>query len=524
METPANEQQLDFNLEVVNLPQIPALWTVRDIYENANGRVLRMLNEDRRLERKAVAFNPRELGDYLSMWSNTGPDGGLVVIGIDNSGAIAGCRTASSDTINALEDCWRVYCPDARIESKRVSVENNKGFLDFVILFLVHYRKDKVVRHVSGKAFRRSGDKKHELRDEEIRELQIEKGEVQFELEPVSLIFPQDFNNDLVEKFCANVRVLKGLELHHESKDILAQQRLGTLERGRLIPNNACCLLLAKEPHLHFPGCKIRIMRFDGEFEGSGVDYNLVKDIVIEGPLPILISQAEQHISAQLRDFSALGSDGRFYSVPEYPKVAWYEGIVNACCHRSYGLRNMTIFIKIFDDKMLIVSPGALPPMVTPENIYETHNPRNPFLMEAMRYFDFVKCANEGTRRMRDAMSENRLPAPAFNHSLSGNVNVTVKLQNNHKQRRRYIDSDVARDVVSEEAFGKLSEEEKRIINYVVEYETVKVSQAARHLSRDWGTAKKILERLTSLNILTRLCRQDIARDPKAVYVLRIQT
>ncbi len=73
--------------------------------------------------------------------------------------------------------------------------------------------------------------------------------------------------------------------------------------------------------------------------------------------------------------------------------------------HRSYGLRNMNIFIKMFDDRLVIESPGAFPPFVTPDNIYDSHHPRNPHLMNALYFLDFVKCANEGTRRMRDMMA-----------------------------------------------------------------------------------------------------------------------
>jgi ATP-dependent DNA helicase RecG len=74
----------------------------------------------------------------------------------------------------------------------------------------------------------------------------------------------------------------------------------------------------------------------------------------------------------------------------------------------------MNIFVKMFDDRLVVESPGAFPPPVTPENIYDTHNPRNPHLMNALFYLDYVKCAHEGTRRMRDMMIGANLPAPEF--------------------------------------------------------------------------------------------------------------
>ena len=71
--------------------------------------------------------------------------------------------------------------------------------------------------------------------------------------------------------------------------------------------------------------------------------------------------------------------------------MAWYEALVNACVHRSYNLKNMNIFIRMFDDRLEIESPGGFPPLVTPENIYYTEHPRNPFLFNAMFYLKLVR-------------------------------------------------------------------------------------------------------------------------------------
>jgi ATP-dependent DNA helicase RecG len=59
----------------------------------------------------------------------------------------------------------------------------------------------------------------------------------------------------------------------------------------------------------------------------------------------------------------------------------------------------MNVFVKMFDDKLVIESPGGFPPLVTPENIYTSHHPRNPTLMRAMFYLGLVKEHAEGTKR-----------------------------------------------------------------------------------------------------------------------------
>jgi ATP-dependent DNA helicase RecG len=70
-------------------------------------------------------------------------------------------------------------------------------------------------------------------------------------------------------------------------------------------------------------------------------------------------------IRSQLREFSKLGKDNKFYTETEYPEDAWYEAIVNACVHRSYVLSNKVVFVKIFDDRLVVESPGGFPPNVS---------------------------------------------------------------------------------------------------------------------------------------------------------------
>jgi ATP-dependent DNA helicase RecG len=55
-------------------------------------------------------------------------------------------------------------------------------------------------------------------------------------------------------------------------------------------------------------------------------------------------------------------------------------------------MKNMPIFVKMFDDRLVIESPGPFPPFVTPESIYDSHQPRNPALMDALFYLEITRC------------------------------------------------------------------------------------------------------------------------------------
>src|SRR5260221_426337 len=71
-----------------------ALMSVQEIFEQASVSLFLKLREDRRIERKSAGIHPQQIGDYLSMWANTAPDGGVLVVGMEDDGAVSGCPHA----------------------------------------------------------------------------------------------------------------------------------------------------------------------------------------------------------------------------------------------------------------------------------------------------------------------------------------------------------------------------------------------------------------------------------------------
>jgi ATP-dependent DNA helicase RecG len=506
-------------------PKLEQLLTVDDIYARATQELLEQWKEDRRIERKPAGQHPETLGRYFSMWANT-PDGGLLVIGMENDGSIKAkdsLATKPTKHLNRLEQTGRDYCADARYETKRIEARADDGTPTFLLLIRIYFRPDKLVRDNQAGAWVRIGDSKKKLTDEECREFEIDRGQIAFEREPSGLEYPENFDANLIRQFASGIKSQRGLPDHLGDEEILELRHLGKRVGGKFVPNNACAVAFGKDPTAVFPGCKVRFQRFDGTHEGEGERYNIVKDEWIEGPVPTLISETARVLDSQVRKFKKLGPNGIFEPIPEYPKLAWQEAIVNACVHRSYGLRNMNIFVKMFDDRLVVESPGGFPPLVTPENIYEMHHPRNPFLMEAMFYLKLVMCAREGTRRMRATMTEMGLPGPEFEQKETGHALVRVTLRNNITHRKVWIDFD-ASSVVGEAIFKSLTSQERQIINYVAEYKKINVSQAMRVTGgKYWQSTRKILQGLKEKGILDDHRRQDISRDPEAYYFLRTE-
>lgn len=515
-------RQLAFDFGADKTPPPSRLLSPDEIYQLASQVVLADIEERDTYERKPAGIHAPKLAEWICMFANSAPLGGLIAVGIADSGEFVGCVGLDEAAVNRIQKAGREHCPDARYEVKRVPVSNVQGNDDFVLLFRVYYRDDKVVETTRGDAFIRRGDSKFRLSHDEKRELAIDKGQVSLEEEPCALSFPGDFNVTALKEFTSNVVAFKKLAGNQSSEQILSSHHLGKRKGVEFIPNVACALLFAEDPNSVIPGSRIRFQRYEGVERLTGEARNVVRDEWFDGRLPEIIASADSAIQAQIRTFSRLGKDGRFSTAPEYPRAAWYEALVNACVHRSYNLKNMYVWVRMFDDRLEIESPGSFPIGVSPKNIYEVHHRRNYFLMDSMFYLGLVKGENEGTRRMRDEMLSLELPPPEFGEEIKADVShtvVRVTLRNNANQRRAWMEKDAAQ-LVGEAMFARLSDNERRCVNYAAEYGAIKAADVVRITEiKTWQTAKKLLDGLSDDGILEY--RSRFLRDPKSHYRLK---
>jgi len=315
------EPQRLIQAELMFEPRPPRVLTVDEIYESATPGLLMIIREDRRIERKPARIHGKELGEYFCMWANTSSDGGLIAIGVSDSGSLDGIASTSVAAINKLEQTGNIYCPDAMYESKRIRFESADR-VDEILLFRVFYNARKVVRTSDGRVFVRRGDSKIELKNGEIRELETDKGEMSLEQEDSQLRYPEDFDLSAISEFAHSVVGQRRLSPDKSDAEVLALRRLGRLDRdGQFIPNKACVLLFASDPLREIPGCKVRFLRFDGKEEHSGQKWNAVKDEIIEGTVSKLIIHSAKMLDAQLREYglnSALISIRTLPSLPSF--------------------------------------------------------------------------------------------------------------------------------------------------------------------------------------------------------------
>ena len=173
-------------------------------------------------------------------------------------------------------------------------------------------------------------------------------------------------------------------------------------------------MLFGKNPQLYFPRARVRFIRYEGIRECVGAQMNVIKDVIFEGNILNMLTKTISYLDTQIKEKTYLGADGLFVTEEEYPKFVRQEIIVNAITHRDYSIRGTDIQIKMFDDRIVVESPGRLPGLVKAGNIRHTHFSRNPKIAGFLRDYNFVKEYGEGVDRMCRELEAAGLQSPEY--------------------------------------------------------------------------------------------------------------
>ena len=244
---------------------------------------------------------------------------------------------------------------------------------------------------------------------EERMQLMYDKGERFFEDKPVPEADIEDIDLAFVEKYIAQIGYSKtAMEYLRENKGFIKEKN------GKVQISSAAILLFGKNPQLYFPRARVRFIRYEGTEERVGTQMNVIKDVIFEGNILKMITDAVAYLDTQIKEKTYLGEDGLFVTEEEYPKFVRQEIIVNAVTHRDYSIRGTDIQIKMFDDRIVVESPGKLPGLVKTDNIRHTHFSRNPKIAEFLKAYSFVKEYGEGVDRMCKELEAVGLQDPEY--------------------------------------------------------------------------------------------------------------
>ncbi|HSW63928.1 MAG TPA: RNA-binding domain-containing protein [Dissulfurispiraceae bacterium] len=316
--------------------------------------------------------NARSLAGEIAAFANS--KGGRILIGVDDTGSVIGLSPGDIRRINQLisntaTDCVR---PSINPETENISVG---GLL--VMVVTVPEGISKPYADNDGVFWVKSGaDKRRVTSREEVQRMFQSADLVHADEVPVEGATVGDID---LEHFGAFFEKQYGEPLDNmlDKAGISLGQLLNNLGLARETTLNlAGVMLFWRNPQRHCPVFVVKAVSFVGN-DPAGDKYRDSQDI--EGCLRDLYKETISFLTRNLRrlqDEKGFNTEGDL----EVPPAALEELVVNMLLHRDYFI-SAPWRVFIFDNRIELISPGALPNNLTVENIRNgVSNIRNPLI------------------------------------------------------------------------------------------------------------------------------------------------
>ncbi len=368
---------------------------------------------------QTIAFLPTADPDVLAetMVAFANADGGVIVMGVTLTGEPTGLLTPE-DAEAALQRAVPQCRPPVVVDWQQEEVAGG-----WVVSLRVA-RSTELHALLDGRVLTRYRTENRPLGGEAIRHLAATKSSGEFETNPVAGTSLLDFDQHVLDEYFKNraERGRKpptgGLEEHLVEIGAMTPDGLATV---------AGLLLFGKRPQTYLPQSGAVFVKFLGK-EPRGRDglAGYGRRVEIEGPLVRVMERAWSLVWEEMR-VEAVVTGLKREELPEYPRFAVREALVNALCHRDYRLKGRRVEIRMYEDRLEVISPGGLPGYITLDNLVEEHFSRNPRLVAGIFEWGYIEELGLGIDRMIEEMLQFGHPTPEFKATP---YSFTVKLYN----------------------------------------------------------------------------------------------
>ena len=337
------------------------------------------------------------LGRTLCAFANG--DGGLLVIGVDNPGVITGAKEDPESVQERLTSFLQNGC-GRPITGECGRHHTDEGWVHWVDV--PRQRRGYEPFSYDGRFWTRRGPATVAPSPSELQELLNVFGLVLMERQGIASAVADDID---MNAFRSYMRA-QGMRMEDEAQpDMESDMRNASVcyrLNGTLRPTLYGLMVFGKDPQgfPHTSSLFIRCARYGGVDQASDV---LSAD-ESRGRL-------DEQVNRSMGWFRSLGRkaiDRELYreDVPLIPEKVLREALVNAVIHRDYAIAGSQVMLEVFDDRIVVTSPGALPNDMTVEQARTGGAPRsrNEMMANAMVVRGLMERRGRGWLAMRHAM------------------------------------------------------------------------------------------------------------------------
>lgn len=369
-----------------------------------------------------VEFMPEpaasKLAETLAAMANA--DGGTVLVGLHADGRV---NDSPVEDVEALLARAQALCrPPVFTTLSSVSLPGGE------VIAITVSRGGQPHRLSDGRLVVRSGSHNRSLSASEAAQLESARGGASFEERPLPGATRDDLDPAVIAEYAARraERSPRGERL--EGDELLIEAGAIGLDG---VPTVAGMLLFGRRPQRFVEQSGLVFVRFAGKDpRGPGGLPGYGRREELTGPLARIIEGAWRILWEEMRHEAVIPGLAR-EERPEYPPFAVREALVNAVCHRDYGIKGLRVEIRMFDDRLEVISPGGLPGHITLDNIVDEHYSRNPRIVRGLYQWGYIEELGLGVDRMIEEMLQAGQPAPEF---ASKPHSFTVTLRNTRER------------------------------------------------------------------------------------------
>ncbi len=310
----------------------------------------------------------------------------------------------------------------------------------------------------------------------------------------------EDFSQETIENFISEAKL--NVEINSQEFYRIFNQ-LGYLELKDNVyyPTGIGLLLFGKRPQLKYPNALIR----------AAINTKDNEQIeTFEGPLVTLTKQVmnwyEEKIGYQLQRNTA-----ERQNIPKYPAEVIREAVSNAVVHRDYDIEGSPIYLEIYDDVIIVKSPGKPVEPIKLKDIQllkAASLSRNPKIMYAFDQLNLVEQRGLGFNTMRQLPLKYNLPLPVITYD---NPYIIFKFPRSF---------DVIKNISDVPAFEELNVDELRGYDWVKIKGEVGKREYAEYFGYDDKKAQRHLTKMKELGLLEDNGKPKTS--PNYKYVIKI--
>ncbi len=355
--------------------------------------------EDGAVEFKSAEFRNDSLAKEIVAFSNMA--GGSIFIGIEDDGTVSGVPVKGIEERvigicrNLVEPSMipEMYSHISPTGSKVLEVRISKG----------SFKPYKVKN--SHRFYVRVGSVSIEPSTQELVRLLQSGGVYHFEVTSLPGSSSADIDLLRFRTYCEQYRKV---EFDNTTVDTLLANWQLTDSQGHCSITGA--LFFGKNITRFLPQAGIQLFCFQGnDRTGTILDQRELSELI-----PDSVDAAVKFVQAHsaVKSFFPANSVRRV-DVHEYELFAVRELVVNAFCHRDWSVAGQKIRLSLFDDRLEIFSPGALPNTLSVANALSgVSYYRNPNIAQLCKDYELAEKAGRGLQKIFKNYRESNLPAP----------------------------------------------------------------------------------------------------------------